>query len=159
MQFSIPPANLLPHLCIAAPGPPEYETSVAPSPRKNVIEEIRGNNPLAEAPGYSEGQTVVQPTIAALTRPPVPLGGTAMVEAPGAVGAAVREVPAGTTSTQYMAEFGPLHEGARVLPIPSECRVMMSERCRLEVAADVDGTCMAGVDTWKGLLCTVVSVV
>jgi hypothetical protein len=54
-----------------AAGPPEYETGVAPSPRKNVIEEIRGNNPLAEAPGYSEGQAVVPPSITAMTRPPV----------------------------------------------------------------------------------------
>jgi hypothetical protein len=63
---------------------------------------------------------VVQPTITALNHPTVPLSGSALVKAPGAVGAAVTEVPPETTSTQYMAEFGPLHEGAKVLPIPSE---------------------------------------
>jgi hypothetical protein len=115
-------------------GPAEYETGVAPSPRKNVIEEIRGNNPLAEAPGYdANGLPVVQrPTAAARGHVPAAHTAAAVAEAPGAVGAGTADlpgkvpgpgaapIPEGMTPSQYLASQGPLHEGTRILPVPCE---------------------------------------
>jgi hypothetical protein len=117
-------------------GPAEYETGVAPSPRKNVIEEIRGNNPLAEAPGYdADGLPVIQrPAAAARGLHPASHTAAAVAEVPGGTGAAVAGVPGGSSTSgplpapipegmspsQYLASQGPLHEGTRILPVPSE---------------------------------------
>jgi hypothetical protein len=109
-------------------GPAEYETGVAPSPRKNVIEEIRGNNPLAEAPGYdADGLPVIQrPAAAARGKAPAshPATGAAVADMPASgsstSGPLPAPIPEGMSPSQYLASQGPLHEGTRILPVPSE---------------------------------------